>query len=297
MRFLTTLALAAGICPSALAQAPKASSLWDIPATTLATPPALETGATAAFWNPAATFRSRGLAIGGQVIQTPEQLGLRGLIAGVSGSLTPHLAVGIVFGRVEVGDLIRTSSSPIAEAGDIPVYEQAGGAAVAARIGPADVGVLVRAHDARFDVFRQAGLSGDLGVSVALPMGFRVAATSRFQSFQPKIQAPAQYDAAIGYQSPTQSAWGTPVRAGLRYGLHAAPHASLEHTVGMGIEIISRLRTDLALVREASFHDVLWRVVLGISIQAGPYSIIAARSSGLSGLGANYRVGLDVTFD
>jgi hypothetical protein len=37
-------------------------------------------------------------------------------------------------------------------------------------------------------------------------------------------------------------------------------------------------------------------VIFAIGIRAGRYDVIAARGSGIHGLGANYRVGLEVDF-
>jgi hypothetical protein len=66
--------------------------------------------------------------------------------------------------------------------------------------------------------------------------------------------------------------------------------------MGAGVELASRFRIDGAVVRESEFGDNGWRAVLAVGIRAGQYDILAARGSGLRGIGANYRVGLEVDF-
>ena len=111
MRLPAALVFFTLLGPAARAQAPANAALWDLPATTLAVPPALETGATASFWNPAAALAD-GLRFGAQAVQTPDMIGLSGVIAGITRALGPRLGVGLIFGRVEIGDLVRTSNSP-----------------------------------------------------------------------------------------------------------------------------------------------------------------------------------------
>ncbi len=296
MRLLLYFILSVSPLAIAAGQAPQAATLWDIPATTLTSPPALETGATAAFWNPAAVLGSHGFTIGAQAIQTPEVLGLNGMLLGLGEPLTSRLSIGLIFGRVEISDLVRTSTSPIAEPGSIPVYEQMGGIAVGARIGPASIGGLVRGHDARFDVFREAGLSADLGVRMAPVRGLTVAAATRFAPVRPGARAPARYYAGIEYRTIDAPLWGTPTAMVARYGVLTRGDGALEHTAGAGVELASRVTVDAAVTREDAFGDIDWRTVLGVGIRAGRFDIVAARGSGLRGIGANFRAGLEVDF-
>jgi hypothetical protein len=284
------------VASSALAQAPRAAAFWDIPATTLAKSPALETGATAAFWNPAAVIGPRGFSIGAQAIQTPSVLGLSGVLAGLSQPLTSRLAVAIVFGRVEIKDLIRTSTSPTSDPGDIPVYEQLGGVAVGARLGLASIGAMVRGHDARFDVFREGGLSLDLGVRAEPLRGLTFGAATRFAPVRPEAGTPARYYGAVEYRTRERPIWGTPTALIGRYGFLARNDEALEHSFGAGVALASRFRLDASVARESAFGSEGWRAVLAVGFRAGHYDILAARGSGLRGIGANYRVGLEVDF-
>jgi hypothetical protein len=279
-----------------LAQAPRAAALWDVPATTLAGSPALETGATAMFWNPAAVLGSRGFRVGAQAIETPDVVGLGGVVLGITHPLNSRLAVGLSFGRVQIGDLVRTSTSPAAEPGDIPVYEQTGGVAVGARIGPVSLAALVRGHDARFDIFRETGLSADLGTRIEATPRLTVAGATRFLPIPAAGDAPARYYGGVEFIVLDTPAWGAPARMVARYGLLAQSDAGLEHAIGAGVELASRIRLDLSCARENAYDDPAWRMVLALGIRAGRYDILAARGSGIHGVGANYRVGLEVDF-
>ena len=82
-----------------------------------------------------------------------------------------------------------------------------------------------------------------------------------------------------------------------RYGAELPPGGVLEHTLGAGIELASKLRVDGAAVREVAYQDVAWRMIFALSVRAGRYDVVAARGAGLQGIGGNYRVGLEVDFD
>ncbi|MBI4421031.1 MAG: hypothetical protein HY560_09415 [Gemmatimonadetes bacterium] len=295
MRLCSPLILAALLPSEAPGQAPASAYLWDLPAATLAVPPALETGATAAFWNPAAALAD-GSRIGAQAIQTPGDLGLSGVLAGVAHRLGTRLGVSLIFGRVEIGDLVRTTSSPTSQEGDIPVYEQLGGLALGARVGALRLAGSIRGHDARFDVFREAGLTADLGVRAGPIRGITLGAATRFVPVTFVPDPTARYYGGIEYASPELSLWGAPAQGSVRYGVVARRSGAPEHTVGAGVALASRLRLDAAYARERAFGGVAWRLSVAVGIRAGRYDILAARGSGVGGLGANYRVGLDVGF-
>ena len=95
-------------------------------AASLTVPPALQTGAAGIAWNPAGTV-SRGRILGGvEVIHTSSELGMSGLIGGLATSLRSRLTLGLALGRLDVRDLVRTTTNPSA-AGSIPVFTQYGG--------------------------------------------------------------------------------------------------------------------------------------------------------------------------
>jgi len=210
--------------------------------------------------------------------------------------LTPHLTVGATFGRLQVGDLVRTSTSPSADVGDIPVYEQTGGVVLGVRVGSAAIGALVRGHDAHFDVFRESGLTGDLGVRYQPFPWLTLAGASRFQPPDFEADDATRYSAGVAVNPVRRQLWGAPASLLIRYGLTARKNGSAEHILGTGFEFDERLRIDASGARETGPAGADWRLVVALSIRTGRYDILAARGSGLRGIGANYRVGLEVNF-
>lgn len=277
-----------------LGQAPDAASLWDIAGTTLARSPALESGPTGAFWNPTAILDGAGLRVGIQAVETPDVLGMSGILAGASQSIKSVFAVGVLFGRLQVSDLIRTSTSPLNEGADIPVYEQLAGLALGAKIGPVSTAFLLRGHDARFDLVRGSGLTLDVGASARPNSRVRVAAASQFLPADLSHRRTERYYAGGECQVFTVSAWGTPATFTVRYGAAIRDRRDLEHSFGAGFELGPGITLDSGLQREASLGHAAWRFVLAVGVRAGRYSVLAARGGGIQGLGANYRVGLDV---
>ncbi len=292
-RLLTVLLPLAA--PAVLAaQAPDAVSLWDVAATTLARPAALELGATGAFWNPAATLEGSGLQIGIQTVDTPEPLGLSAVIAAVTEAIGSQVGVGLVFGRVQVSDLVRTSTSPISDGGDIPVYEQLVGLAMGAEFGPMRTAAILRAHDARFDLIHASGLTADIGTSIQATPHLRLAASSQFVPANLANRRTERYHAGLEYQLSPFAAWGTPAQVALRYGGQLRERRDLEHFFGLGLTLGQRVSLDTGLHYERAFGNDALRFVFAIGVRSGRYAVVAARGGGLEGVGANYRVGLDV---
>lgn len=276
-------------------QAPAAASLWDVGGTTLARSPALEAGPTGAFWNPAAILEGAGLRLGAQVLQTPETLGLSGIVVGASQSLGRRLGVGLVFGRVQVGDLVRTTTSPVSQAEDIPVYEQLIGLALGARIGPVTTAAVLRGHDSRLDLIHASGLTLDLGAVVRPNMRLRLAASSQFAPAGFSNPRTERLYAGAEYLLVDTQAWGLPATFRVQYGAAFRERRNLEQSAGVRIGL-GPLTLDHGIHHERAFGDDAIRYVLAVGLRAGRYTVLAARGGGVEGLGANYRVGLDVDF-
>lgn len=290
-----TVAFLLLIAPNAGAiQAPDAAGLWDVTGTTLAQPAALETGPTGAFWNPTAILEGDGLRVGLQTVQTPDVLGLTALLAAISQRIGRQLGVGVVFARVQVGDLVRTTTSPVSQEGDIPVYEQLVGLALGTEFGGVRTAAMLRAHDARFDLVRASGLTLDLGVYARPNDRLRIAATSQFVPADFSNRRTERYYVGGEYRAVRFSAWGTPTSVSLRYGATLRDRRDLEHSVGVGLGLGLGVTVDSGFQYEQAFGDDAWRFVLAVGLRAGRYSVIAARGGGIEGLGANYRIGLDV---
>ena len=216
------------------AQAPVAADMWRVPAATLARPAPLESGATARFWNPAARAGGRGLNVGIQVFETSDAVGLSGLLVGVTRTLGRHLEVGIILGRLQIRDLVRTGTSPVAQLGTIPVYEQVGGATLAAGLGRVKSAVMIRGHDARFDQFREGGVTADIGVSFEITPRLTVAAATHFLPVDVQSRESTSYLAALEYVLWTPSLWGRRSSVTGRYGTTARDRGGLDHAFGAG---------------------------------------------------------------
>jgi hypothetical protein len=275
------------------AQAPASADLWRLSAASLAGPAALEAGATAAFWNPAAAGSDVRLRAGVQVLETPEVLSISGLLGGVNYQLSPTLATQLLVGRMGATDLIRTTTSPTSEPGVIPYYEEVFGLGAAFHHGGLSAGALLAGHDARVDAERTGGLTLDAGVRLALPR-FVLAAATHFFPVDGADRRVTDYYAAAEYHLVTLRVWGAPGRILLRYGLSTGERTGPEHGGGVGLALMDRFRLDANLVRERGYADAAWRPTIGVRFRVGRYAIGAARATGLNGIGASYRVGLDV---
>lgn len=278
-----------------LGQAPPSADLWRVAAASLTGPAALEQGPTSLFWNPAAEPNGSRLALGGELIQTSDILGLSGVLVGARHAVRPWLHVGIVLARMEVRDLVRTTTSPSTELGSIPVYEQLAGVGVGAGTGPLQVAALLRVHDAKFDALDESGVTLDVGVRLHLAARLRLAAATHFLPADLSAQSTTDYYMGAEYDVLTQASLaGAPLRAIARYGVAYRPSGALEHALGAGAVLGDRVGVDAVLVSESAFGRRTWRPTLGVSLRVGRYAVGVARSTGLNDVGATYRIGLDV---
>lgn len=290
---LRSALILSGLGATATAQAPASADIWRMSAATLAGPAALEGGASGAFWNPAAAWGQSRIRLGAQVLQTPDVLGVTGLVGGATYQVSDRVAAQVLVARTDVGDLVRTTTSPTSDLGSIPVYEQMVGVGAAFRRGAATGGALLRGHNARFDTERDNGVTLDLGFKVAVPR-LSLAAATHFFPLDVSSRDVTDFYAAAEGQAASPRVWGTPGRVFLRYGASLRRGSGVEHGAGAGLELAERFRVDASVVRETGYADASWRPAIGVQLRVGRYSIAAARSSGLGGIGASYRIGLDV---
>src|SRR5437879_2456640 len=121
--------LLAGFAPAVVVgQQSAGTELWRVAATTLPLPPALATGGASVFWNPAQPIGPERALLALEVIETAPSVGAAGALVSVRARLRPVGEVGLVYGRMSIGDLVRTSLSPDPDPGAIPYYTQALGA-------------------------------------------------------------------------------------------------------------------------------------------------------------------------
>ena len=278
----------------ARAQAPQSADMWRVATATLAVPAALQWGSTGAFWNPAPWASAGSTRVGVQVLHTPDVLALSGILAGVNHQASETVLVGAIVGRVEVGDLVRTTASPLSELGSLPVYEQLAGVHVGVQLGALSAGGALRGHESRFDAVRNTGATVDIGFRFAPSERMIIAGATHFFPVTFRTDNTTDYYGALEYRATEISLWGYGTTVTTRYGAsYRNPHG-VEHSFGGGLAVADLLTVDVAVTREVAFGDAAWRPALQIGLGLGRYSIVAARSNGLNGLGALYRFAFEV---
>lgn len=286
-------ALAVLITGAVGAQAPPLTDLWRVAGSTLPQPAALASGPTGVFWNPAALAASPPLRTGSfEILETPDVLALGGFLASGQWRMTPRIVAGAVVGRMAVTDLVRTTTSPIALPGEIPVHSQIAGLGVGWHGGPLVLGLLVRAHETRLDAIREGGLTTDAGLRWTPVAPITLAAATRFLGSRLQRNAVSELNVGLEGTIPVGSAWGSPARAvlGAGAGWHGAQHA--EWGGGAVMVFSRRLSVSWGLTRERALEAIEWRHTLGLTFRTGHYTIHVARGEGLNGLGPTYRLGL-----
>jgi len=287
------LCLAVGL-PSALAsQQSAASELWRLAAVTVPLPPSLASGAAAAFWTPVQPVDYGQLGL--DLLQTPAAVGATGLIGGARFPVRHFGALGVVYARMGLGDLVRTTDSPDPDGNSIPFYAQSGGITWSNVYGRTGVGATVTYHDTRFDGTRAERWSLDIGVIQSIGDRARVAFATR--GFSRLSSDPAQ-DVNVGaeYRLWRGILWGTtPGRLVGRYGVGFGHPGGVDHEIGAGLDIGTPVTVDVVVSREASYGNAAWRGAAGLRVSVGRYRVSFARDGGVSDLGSTFRVGLEAS--
>jgi hypothetical protein len=293
--FLGAFAL---IVEGAEAQQAAGAELWRVIGTTLATPPALATGAAAAFWNPAQTTDSAParvqLAI--EAIQTPDAIDATGIISAVRARAGALGEVGLTYGRVGLTDITQTIDSPDPTGAIVPVYTSALEATWSRRIGSTGVGATVAFHQTRLDTQLVERWSLDFGANQRIGSRLRVAAATHFFSSL-KTNDPAQ-DVYGGVELQLWKGVVSGEGATLygRYGIAFAHGFTADHQLGLGTDLGKVFGFDVLLAREGSYGGTGWRPVAGLRLAIGKYCITLARDAGVNDLGSAYRIGVDARF-
>ena len=279
--------------PLTAAQAPQGADLWRLAGTALARPPALVGGSTGRLWNSAPLLEGQGSSFGVQVLQTPDVIGLNGAIGGLTADLGSHWELALVGGRMEVQDLVRTTTSPVS-AGTIPIYTQFLGTTVGFRTGILSIGALVSLHDTRFDLDHSTGVTTDLGVRLMPIERLTIAAATHWFPADLSDQETTDFFAGAQYAIREAPIWGTRARITARYGLTVHRNTDVDHAVGLGLLLDDQLAVDGSWARETAFGNSQWRPELAVAFRVGHYTIAVGRGGGINGLGPTYRVGLDL---
>lgn len=272
------------------------SDLWRVAAGTLVEPDAVATGGAATLWTPAVVLpRSAPSArLGIETIHAPAEIGASGGIAALGVRLGDLLTLNAVYGRMSLGDLVRTETSPEGLGGPIPVYAQVLSLGAAREVSRSlIVGAALRLQSGRLaDLQRsQAGL--DVGVVFSGIPGIRVGLTTRF--WDPTLGASEEassYSLGGEYRTPWFPMWGTSGSFIARYGLTLLHGESPQQLLSGGLALGNAIEVDAGAAYEEIGDDPLWRSRLGLGVGAGRYRIVVARDGGVNGFGATYRFGL-----
>lgn len=278
-------------------EAAAGTALWRVAATTLPIPPALATGPGATFWNPAQAGDSARTQIAIEALQTPAAIGASGMLAALRVRTRSLGDIGLVYGRVGLSDLARTTDSPDPTGSEVPVYTFAVGGTWARMIGATNVGATLAFHETRLDATHADRWTIDVGASHRLAGDrLRVAAATHFFSSisasEPAQDIYAGIEARL-WQGPL---WGDRAALHGRYGLAFGHGFAADHHLGLGAEFAGTVALDLAVVREGSFGESGWRPVGGVRVTIGKYRITLARDAGVNELGSAYRVGAEARF-
>lgn len=275
------------------AQDATGAELWRVAGVTYATPFALATGGAAAFWNPAQVV-PQVVSAEFDAIETPSEIAATGLLAMVRTGAGRVGSFGIIYGQMDVGDLVRTTVSPDPQ-GTIPVYTRTFGATWAASRGATTLGATLGLHDTRLDQNDDQHWTMDVGVAERLGDAVRIAAATHFLSRASTTDPSQDLFAGVECRLWHGSLWGgsgdAAVRA--RYGVTVAHGGGTDHDFGIGVDVGAPFAFDVLLVRQGSYGNVVWRGVAGIVVGIGRYRLSFARDAGVNDIGSAYRVGLE----
>lgn len=274
-------------------QASAGAELWRLAATTVPLPPALSSGGAGAFWNPAQPATRGRAAVALELIETAPTVGASGVLVTARGRTERFGDVGVVYGRMAMSDLVRTSLSPEPDPGMISYYTQTLGATWSATAAGTTVGVTLAHQNTTLDVLRSSRWTLDLGGRRTFRDVVTLAAAthffSRFSTREPGQELYAGAELRL-WRGPL---WGGRATVRARYGVANGRGFSADHLVGAGVEQGSQFAADVVAVRAGSFGSGAWRAVAGARLSVGRYRLSFARDAGLNDIGAAYRVGLE----
>lgn len=277
--------------PPVRAQAAAGSELWRLATVTIPLPPALATGASAAYWNPAQPNGPGQLGI--DVVQTPQAVGATGIIAGIRLAAGRLGSLGFVYARMGLSDLVHTTDSPDPDGAPIAFYTQRAALTWSREVGRSTVGLGASFLDTKLDGTTVDRWTVDIGVSQRVGDRLRIAAATR--GLRRLGSDPSQdISGGIEYRFWQGAVWrSTPGSLVARYGIATGRPGGMDHQLGLGLAVGVPVALDVVLAREASYGNAAWRGSAGLRIAVGRYRMSFARDGGISDLGSSYRVGLE----
>jgi len=279
------------------AQGDAGTALWRVAGQTLAVPPALAEGTAAAFWNPAQPLSSR-FAVALDGVQGATAIGATGVVAAARARLGHVGAVGVLYGTMQITDLVRTSTSPIPDPGVVAYHTQVIGVTWALGLGRATLGATGAHHSTALDERHDGRWTLDLGGS--LPVGSRVRVAGATHFFSRLDSADPAQDVYLGAEV---LAWrgvpwdGAPeTKLHVRYGAAVAHGFTADQHVGIGFALGQIVTVDLLASYEGGYAAGGWQPIAAVGFRVSDYRITVAANPGAAGLGPAFRVGLDVRF-
>jgi hypothetical protein len=209
-------------------------------------------------------------------------------------SLGPIGHAGLVYGRMQIADLMRTSDSPDPLPGGIPHETRAMGLTWTRALSGLAVGATVAFHQNRLDQDRSERWTFDLGVQRRFGDVLRVAAATHFLSPRGPAAARDVYG-ALGLRLWRGELWrgSRPARIELRYGVALARGFAADHQTGLGFDLADVFGADVLVVREGGYSAPSWRPAAGVRITVGRYRVTVSRDAGVNDIGSAFRVGLE----
>ncbi len=296
---LAVVALSGLWPPSLPAQQSAGAELWRLAAATIPVPEALAVGGAAVFWNPAQRDDGARALLGIDAIQTPEAVGASGFLAalqvrlGKSGGGSGR--VGLVYGRMQLGGLVRTSLSPEPDQGTIPFFTHSIGAVGALVRGSTTLGATLAYHETRLDQMDVAHWTLDAGLDRRINDAFRIAAATHFLSRTSSSDGTQDIYAGLECRVFRGALWtgGAMANIRARYGVAVAHGFGADHQFGAGIDFGDPIAFDLLVARDGGYAGATWRAVAGLRVSIGRYQVSFARDGGASDIGSAFRVGLE----
>jgi hypothetical protein len=276
------------------AQQDAGAQLWRLAAATLPVPAALVQGAAATLWTPAqAGGRARAAAL--EVVQTPAPLRASGFFAAAALRVGRAGRLGIAYGRMSMAELVRTTLSPDPDGSPIPFYAQTARASWAQDLVGTTLGAALAVHETRLDDAARTRWTVDLaarrGVGGRLVLAFATRSFARFASDPAQdLYGGVEFRLWRGELWPGSGAAAVVTRYGITFG----NGLGTDHQVGAGFELNGTLVADLLVAREGGYGTPTWRPAAGVQVLIGRYRLLLAADAGPRGLGAAYRVGLEV---
>ncbi|HXF95380.1 MAG TPA: hypothetical protein VNI61_04695 [Gemmatimonadales bacterium] len=292
-------ALLAGVPSAASAQAEAAAQLWRLALTTLPIPPALGRGSSAAFWNPAQDYAPQRAVVGIEFIQAPIEVGASGLLAAAQVRVHRVGYLGLIYGRMQVNELVRTTVSPDPQPGGISYFTHALALTWARRLAGMTVGAVAGVHQDRLEYYHTERWTLDAGLERHVGPSLRLALATHFLSPGGGPAPARDIFGGLAYRVWQGEVWagGREATVELRYGIAFAHGFAPDHAAGLGVDLGDVLGLDALIAREGGWAGPGWRPVGGLRLRVGRYRLTVARDAGLNDIGSAFRVGIEARLD